>query len=466
MQFDLDETIMILSGVRIFQDLDLDVIEDMARHIQIASFSSDELVAKSGAMGERLFVIFKGKVEVRVPDLRGNIKKRIQLKKGEVVGEISLLIDTTYSADVAALSDTVTFYLDKEHFELMIERHQAFADVMTKLMTSRMAQLGGINKVGKYQLRGKLGEGNMATVFNAWDEELQREVAIKMLKYKLAFDEVFVQRFEDEARIIAGLNHPNIVNVYEVIDDLSTRFIVMEKLHGRDLSEVMDERGALDPGESRDILAQVASALQYAHNHGESGIVHRDIKPSNIMIDKYGNIKLTDFGIASPPKDKDINIEGSPSYLAPEVINGESFDGRADIYALGVMAFHMLTNTLPFSASTLAKLLLMQVEQTPPNIRIACPEIDEPFAEFVEASLQKNPDERISDWARIRTIFKLAPTENKLTLAPGELAIVVRFHDSSYQQSAKLINTIKDILQDEKVNHSIEMQRGEDVPGD
>ncbi len=466
MDFDLDEKIMILSGVRIFQDLEHEVIEDIALKTQIANFQSDELVTKQGAIGDRLFVIFKGKVEVRIPDLRGNIKKRIQLRKGEVVGEISLLIDTTYSADVAALADTVTFYLDKAHFEQIIEKHPSFADVMTKLMTSRMAQLGGINKVGKYQLRGKLGEGNMATVFNAWDEELQREVAIKMLKYKLAFDENFVQRFEEEARIIASLNHPNIVNVYEVIDDLSTRFIVMEKLHGQDLAALMEKRGALEPEESRDILAQVAAALQYAHNQGDHGIVHRDIKPSNIMIDKYGNAKLTDFGIASPPKDKEVNIEGSPSYLAPEVINGESFDGRADIYALGVMAFHMLTNTLPFSASTLSKLLKMQVEQTPPDIRKTCPDIDEPFAEFVEASLQKNPDDRISDWEKIRTIFKLGPVDNKLTLAPGELAVIVRFHDSSYQDSAKLINTFKNILQEHKINHSIEMQRGDDIPGE
>jgi serine/threonine-protein kinase len=107
---------------------------------------------------------------------------------------------------------------------------------MTQLMTSRMAQNGGINRVGRYELRGKLGEGNMATVFNAWDPELEREVAIKMLKYKLAYDDKFRDRFEQEAKTIASLNHPNIVNVFEVIDEFSTRFIVMEKLHGQDLS--------------------------------------------------------------------------------------------------------------------------------------------------------------------------------------------------------------------------------------
>ena len=230
-------------------------------------------------MGRRIYFIFEGKVEVQIPDTQGEVKSRIMLKKGEVVGEISLLINSTYSADVIALSKTTAFYLDQQHFNELIENHPDFAEVMSQLMTSRMAQNGGINRVGKYELRSKLGEGSMATVFNAWDKELEREVAIKMLKYKLAFNEKFLDRFEQEAKTIASLNHPNIVNVFEVIDEFSTRFIVMEKLHGQDLAAILEEKGAFSLAQTREILFQVASALQYAHNHGEKGIVHRDIKP-------------------------------------------------------------------------------------------------------------------------------------------------------------------------------------------
>ncbi|MFZ9039871.1 MAG: serine/threonine protein kinase, partial [Gammaproteobacteria bacterium] len=328
-------------------------------------------------------------------------------------------------------------------------------------MTSRMAQNGGINRVGKYELRGKLGEGNMATVFNAWDPELEREVAVKMLKYKLAYDDRFRDRFEQEAKTIASLNHPNIVNVFEIIDEFSTRFIVMEKLHGQDLSAILKERGALDLAETREILSQVASALQYAHNHGDKGIVHRDIKPSNIVVDAYGNIKLTDFGIASPPQDKDVNIEGTPSYIAPEIINGDLLDGRADIYALAVMAFHMLTNSLPFSASTLGKLLKMQVSQKPPDIRRNIANIDDGLADFIESALSKEPDDRISDWNEIRKILKPSG-QFHLQLDPDELAITIRFRDTSYSQSASFINAIQKLLQEEEINHQIEMHRGSD----
>lgn len=459
MSIDTDEVALILSGVKILQDLDVEIIRDIARHTQIQKFDKGDMIVKSGEVGKRIYFIFEGKVEVQIPDIHGDIKSRILLKKGEVVGEISLLINSNYSADIEALTKTTAFYLDRDHFKELIGRHPDFAEVMSQLMTNRMAQNGGINRVGKYELRGKLGEGNMATVFNAWDPELEREVAIKMLKYKLAYNDKFRDRFEQEAKMIASLNHPNIVSVFEVIDEFSTRFIVMEKLHGQDLSVILKAKGAFGIVETREILSQVASALQYAHNHGAKGIVHRDIKPSNIVIDAYGNIKLSDFGIASPPQDKEVNIEGTPSYLAPEVINGDMLDGRADIYAMGVMAFHMLTASFPFSASTLAKLLRMQVNQKPPDIRNSCPEIDDELAGFIESSLSKEPDDRISDWEQIRKILKPAG-QFKLALDPDELAVIIRFRDSSYQQSASCINAMQKLLQDEGINHKIEMHHG------
>lgn len=459
MQIDIDEVALLLSGVKILQNLDFDTIHDIAGHTQIERFSQGQMLVQLGLTGKRIYFIFEGRVEVQIPDIHGEIGRRITLNKGEVVGEISLLINSTYSADIVALQETAAFYLDQDHFKKMIVQHADFAEVMNQLMTNRMAQNGGINRVGKYELKSKLGEGNMATVFNAVDPVLEREVAIKMLKYNLAYDDIFLDRFEQEAKTIASLNHPNIVNVFEVIDAYSTRFIVMEKLYGVDLAESLKENGAFSIAQTRDILSQLSSALHYAHDH--KGIVHRDIKPSNIVIDTYGNIKLTDFGLAGPPQDKEVNIEGTPSYLAPEIINGEALDGRADIYALGVMAFHMLTNSLPFTASTLARLLKMQVEQSPPNIRNACPTIDEEFALLIERSLSKSPDQRLSDWLQIRQILKPISESNNLNLDPDELALVIRFGDTSYQHSAGVINAIQKLLNDDGVNHSIAMHRGE-----
>lgn len=461
MQIETDEIALILSGVEIMQDLDVDIIDDIASQTQLAEFSQGDRLVRAGDKSERIYFICDGKVEVQIPDSSGEIRRRVIINKGEVVGEISLLIKSTYSADIVALSQTTTYYLDSNRFQALIERHPDFAEVMSQLMTRRMAQNGGINSVGKYELRGKLGEGSMAVVFNAWDPELEREVAIKMLKYKLACNETFLQRFEREARTIGSLNHPNIINVFEIIDAFSTRFIVMEKLHGRDLAAILDERGPYELAQTRDILSQVASALHYAHGHGEKGIVHRDIKPSNIVIDTYGNIKLTDFGIASPPRDGKFHIEGTPSYLAPEIIRGDDFDGRADIYAMGVMAFHMLTGNLPFNASTLSKLLQIQVEKSAPDISKNCPGIDTEFAHFIMSALAKDPQERISDWQAIREILK-PRSRLSLMLEPDEVAVVIRFSETSQQQSEHVINALQKLISEAGIKHAIEVHCGDE----
>jgi serine/threonine protein kinase len=461
MSIETDEIALILAGVDILQNLDVAIIDDIASKTQVAEFSRGERVVKAGTVGQRIYFLCDGSVEVQIPGVNGDIRRRVLLGKGEVVGEISLLVKSTYTADIIALTDTKAFYLDRDCFQLLIEEHPDFAEVMSQLMTSRMAQTGGINSVGKYELRGKLGEGNMAVVFNAWDPDLEREVAVKMLKYKLTCNEKFLHRFEREARTIASLNHPNIIHVFEIVDAFSTRFIVMEKLHGRDLAAILNERGPFDLAQTREILSQVASALQYAHNHGDKGIVHRDIKPSNIVIDSYGNIKLTDFGIASPPRGGDSIVEGTPSYLAPEIIRGDVFDGRADIYAMGVMAFHMLTGSPPFLASTLSRMLQMQVEQAAPDIRNTCPGIDSELAGFINSALSKEPANRLSDWKAIRNILKPS-SKLSLMLDPNELAIVIRFRDSSCQQSTRLIDSMQQLLKDEDINHVIEMHSGDE----
>jgi signal-transduction protein with cAMP-binding, CBS, and nucleotidyltransferase domain len=191
MSIDIDEITLILSGVKILQDLDVEIVRDIARHTQVEKFAKGDMVVRAGEKGSRIYFIFEGEVEVQIPDHQGDIKSRVLLKKGEVVGEISLLINANYSADIEALVKTTAFYLDRDHFKELNEKHPDFAEVMTQLMTSRMAQNGGINRVGKYELRDKLGEGNMATVFNAWDPELERESRSKCSNTNLPIMTIF-----------------------------------------------------------------------------------------------------------------------------------------------------------------------------------------------------------------------------------------------------------------------------------
>ncbi|NNE63969.1 MAG: protein kinase, partial [Gammaproteobacteria bacterium] len=321
MKTSIRDIIDTLNSVNILKNIDIAIIEDIADHIETDSFAEGEFLVKHGELSERLFFIFDGKIEVKNP-LNSDflLQNSVTLARGGVIGEISLVVNTAYTADIIALRKTTVLYLNRDRFNYLVKKYRVFAEVLSNLITRRMGHSGGINKVGRYELLGKLGQGGMSTVFNAFDCELEREVAIKMLKYHLAFDSDYIERFEREARVIASLNHPNIVNVYEIVAEYSTRFIVMEKLHGDNLSVIQKKVGAFNLYETRMILSQLADALQYAHHHGERGIVHRDIKPSNIVMDKSGKIKLTDFGVAGPPRDQEINIEGTPSYLAPEII--------------------------------------------------------------------------------------------------------------------------------------------------
>ena len=201
----------------------------------------------------------------------------------------------------------------------------------------------------EYQILEELGRGGMAIVFKARERQLERDVAIKVLPFSLAFDREFVERFQREARTAAKLEHPNIIPIYRVGRAERVIFFVMKFLRGQPLSAVLAAQRSLPPAEIRDILIQVARALSYAH---KSGIVHRDIKPDNIMFDEHGLAVVTDFGIAKAATGGKLTGTGmsigTPHYMSPEQARAQQLDGRSDIYSLGVVAFESLTGSVPF----------------------------------------------------------------------------------------------------------------------
>ena len=201
----------------------------------------------------------------------------------------------------------------------------------------------------EYEILEELGRGGMAIVFKAKERQLDREVAIKVLPFSLAFDKEFVERFQREARTSAKLEHPNIIPIYRVGKTGRVIYFIMKFLRGKPLSSVLAARGALPPPEIRQILAQVGSALAYAH---KKGIVHRDIKPDNIMFDEHGQAVVTDFGIAKAATGGKLTGTGmsigTPHYMSPEQARAQQLDGRSDLYSLGVVGFQCLTGSVPF----------------------------------------------------------------------------------------------------------------------
>ena len=249
---------------------------------------------------------------------------------------------------------------------------------------------------GRYELIEKIGEGGMAVVYKAKDRLLNRYVAIKILRPEFTQDEQFLESFKRESQAAAGLQHPNIVSIYDVGRTGNINFIVMELVDGRPLSDLIKEKGRLDYKTTIDIAKQMASALSIAHKHQ---IIHRDVKPHNIMITSDGVAKLTDFGIARAVSNATMvadtsKIIGSVHYFSPEQARGAYVDERSDIYSLGIVMFEMLTGRAPFDGETPVEVALKHINEDVPSPAKLVPGIPPALDKIVLKATDKYQTER------------------------------------------------------------------------
>src|SRR5437764_6416339 len=249
----------------------------------------------------------------------------------------------------------------------------------------------------EYEILDELGRGGMAIVFKAREKQLEREVAIKVLPFSLAFDKEFVERFQREARTSAKLEHPNIIPSYRVGKSGRVIYFVMKFLRGKPLSSILAARGSLPPVEIKKILAEVARALAYAH---KKEIVHRDIKPDNIMFDEHGHAVVTDFGIAKAASGGKLTGTGmsigTPHYMSPEQAKAQPLDGRSDIYSLGVVAYQCLTGGGPFDGEASFSIGYKHLLEEIPTPPLETPEKRQLF-EIVRKMMAKTPAQRFQN---------------------------------------------------------------------
>jgi len=273
---------------------------------------------------------------------------------------------------------------------------------------------------GRYRLGPRLGDGGMAVVYRGFDSALGRQIAIKVLRDQYAADRTFVARFEREAQSVAALNHPNIINIFDVGfdgDDPNGRglghYFVMELIDGPDLKDLIRARGPMPAEEVVAILVQVLAGLGYAHARA---LVHRDIKPQNIMLTQDGTAKVTDFGIAKGLADTTLTDAGfgmgTVHYISPEQARGEPATPASDLYAVGVMLYEMLTGVLPFTGDSTVSVALKHVQEPPLSPKRLNNSIPAPLAAIALRALAKDPNERfasasemaaaLADWPRWR----------------------------------------------------------------
>ena len=253
---------------------------------------------------------------------------------------------------------------------------------------------------GRYRLDSRLGVGGMSTVHLAFDQRLERPVAVKLLAEHLADDPAFVSRFRREALAAARLVHPNIVQVFDFGFDEAQHqhFIVMEHVPGYSCAELLRDRGRLEVGQGIEIVSQACRGLDYAHRHG---VVHRDVKPGNLLVSDTEVVKLADFGIARATDQSSItqigSVLGTAAYLAPEQARGEEAGPRADLYSLGVVAYQLLSGRLPYEASSLTELALKQQREVPPPLHRLNPGVPTPLSQAVAMALALDKRQRPVD---------------------------------------------------------------------
>ncbi|MEL7498029.1 MAG: serine/threonine-protein kinase [Planctomycetota bacterium] len=260
-------------------------------------------------------------------------------------------------------------------------------------------------QIGDYRLLRRLGRGGMADVYLAEQISLRRNIALKILKPDLATDESYVKRFEREAQAAAALVQANIVQIYEVGCDQGFYYIAQEYVRGRNLKQYIDRHGAVEPVMAINVLRQSALALQKA---GELGVVHRDIKPENIMLSTKGEVKITDFGLArlnNNPAEQALTqigvTMGTPLYMSPEQVGGDSLDHRSDIYSLGVTAFHMLAGEPPFNGDNALAIAVQHVNNQPPPLSVLRPDVPAELIHVIEKMMSKKPANRHTDPKRL-----------------------------------------------------------------
>ncbi|GIW79178.1 MAG: hypothetical protein KatS3mg105_0985 [Gemmatales bacterium] len=251
-------------------------------------------------------------------------------------------------------------------------------------------------RVGKYTVLSPLGAGGMSSVYLAIDKATGQKVAIKVLPKAKAEDSVVLKRFRREGRAIAALEHPNIVRAFEMDQDEKLVFLVMEYVEGISLHEMVKERGPLPIPLACRFIRQAAIGLQYVH---DSGMVHRDIKPANLLVDKEGNIKIFDMGLARFLEDKDDiltrGVIGTADYIAPEqTYDSHSVDIRADIYGLGGTFYYLLTGSVPFGEGKVSQKIQWHRSRMPDPIRSFRPEVPSALVMIVDKMMAKNPAER------------------------------------------------------------------------
>ena len=429
------------SRLEVFRGVHRNAIDALAASSQGLTFEPGAPLLRQGEPGDSMYLLEEGTVRVAVRGDNGETYFELDLIAPAMFGEMALFTSEPRSASVTAKTKVRVLEVGRKAFTDLMARHGQVGNVLTRIVGDRLLEASSIRRVGKYEVQGRIGAGAVATVFSAIHPQLGKEVALKMLSHGLVYHPGFAEQFKAEARIVAGLSHEHIVRVLDTEHAYGTDFIVMEKLTGVMLEELIENQQRLAWGAIRRILKEVALALAYSHGRG---LLHRDVKPSNVFLTEDRRAKLLDFGIAVAVESSATrggHLLGTPYYMSPEQIRGEKLDGRTDLYSLGIMAYELCTCQVPFDGETLEDLLHNHQVADTPDPRKLAPDIPEDLAQFIRVATAKQRDDRFPSCEAAARFLQTAaelPMVHKLELS----TLAISYHPSRRRQVADALREL------------------------
>jgi serine/threonine protein kinase len=372
-----------------------------------------ERFISQGDEGNSLYLIQEGTCVVNL-EKDGMTHPIARRREGDLIGEMAIFTGEPRRAHVDAETHMKLWRINRDQFDTMCETYPDLRGFLTDLITRRFSseRMTADRTIGKYVITEILGRGGYSNVYRGTHASLNMPVAIKMLNHDMAMDPEFSEKFRNEAKTIARLNHENIIKVYDIEELYRTIFIIMEFLEGVPLDYVMEKMERLPPRRVLDIVLQLCAGLAYAH---ENGIVHQDIKPGNIFIQPDYRAKIVDFGLAVRPGTvDDLCWPGSVLYAPPEKIQGDPVDERSDIYALGITTYEMVTGQRPFFGNDPSEVMSLHVNKDVPDPRRSIPDLPEELSHFILRATKRDPSERYDNVPQI--LNELQPLAQQMGL--------------------------------------------------
>ncbi|MEW5908865.1 MAG: protein kinase [Thermodesulfobacteriota bacterium] len=358
----------------------------------VKQINSGERFIRQGDPKGPAYIIQRGTCIVLV-EKDGKLHPAGHRGEGDIVGVSSILTGEPRPAHVEAETDMEVWVLDQNLFDSLSGTDPDLMAFLTELVAARFdsKRPTADRTIGKYLATQIIGRGGYSIVYKGLHTGLNMPVAIKMMRHDLASDESFLTTFRNEARIIAGLSHENIIKVFDIEERFRTIFIIMEYVEGESLDSLLNRLKRIPPAPALRYIGQTLAALEYAHR---IGIIHRDINLTNIFVLTDDRIKVLDFGLACPIGTEDFASLGSPLYMAPEQIRSDPLDARTDIYSLGISTYQMVTGEYPFRIDSVKTLMDPGFNEEIPDPALILPELPAGLLAFIRKASRRNPAQR------------------------------------------------------------------------